>query len=309
MTELVTNKAAVGDDVSLSEVVAEIWKRKLIIFAVSLIFAIAAVFYALQLPDQYRSETLLAPVQASSGGASGLLSGQMGGLASLAGINIGGPEKKSVLALQILNSRAFFEHICAKYDLLVPLIAAKSWDKERKELLLDAEIYDVKSEKWVRVVAPPLQQVPSMEEAYGVFKMLMSVSQDKPTSMVRVSLTHLSPAIAQQWVSILVAELNMVMRKREIDEAEQSIKYLNEQLSKTDVQEIKSVMYDLIEEQTKTLMLANVRKEFVFQVVDPAPYPEMKSGPKRAFIVLFAGLFGFFSVSIFFVFRLVMRKE
>jgi LPS O-antigen subunit length determinant protein (WzzB/FepE family) len=106
-----------------------------------------------------------------------------------------------------------------------------------------------------------------------------------------------------------VNELNAVMRQREIDEAEQSIKYLNEQLSSTDVQEIKTVMYDLIEEQTKNLMLANVRNEFVFQVVDPAPYPEMKSGPKRVFIVLFAGLFGFFSVSIFFVFRLVMRKE
>lgn len=298
-----------NDEISLSEVVSEIWKRKLSIIFTSFVFAVVAVFYVLNLPDKYSSEIVLAPVQQSSGGAGGMLSGQFGGLASLAGINVGSQEKKSVLALQILNSRAFFELLCKKYDMLVPLMAAKEWDRASKQLILDSGIYDSESKSWVREVALPLQKIPSMEEAFRVFKEIISVSQDKSTSMVKLNVTHVSPSIAQHWATVMIEELNSVMRQREITEAEESINYLNSQLDKTSVQEIQKVMYDLIEEQTKTLMLANVRKEFVFQVVDPAPYPEMKSAPKRALIVLFAGLFGFLSVSIFFVFRLVMLKE
>ena len=47
--------------------------------------------YALSVPNQYIATALLAPAQQESGGLSGAL-GQLGGLASLAGVSIGGGE-------------------------------------------------------------------------------------------------------------------------------------------------------------------------------------------------------------------------
>jgi LPS O-antigen subunit length determinant protein (WzzB/FepE family) len=62
------------------------------------------------------------------------------------------------------------------------------------------------------------------------------------------------------------------------------------------------MLFSLIEEQTKTLMLANVRDEYVFSTVDPAVVPELKDKPKRSLIVAVAivlgGMFGLFGVLI-----------
>ncbi len=55
---------------------------------------------------------------------------------------------------------------------------------------------------------------------------------------------------------------------------------------------MQSTFYKLIEEQTKSLMLAEVQEEFVFRVIDPAVVPELKDSPKRALICILGMLFG-----------------
>ena len=49
-----------------------------------------------------------------------------------------------------------------------------------------------------------------------------------------------------------------------------------------------------IEEQTKTIMLANSRPEYLFKTIDPAIAPERKAGPSRALTCVFGTLFGGF---------------
>lgn len=50
---------------------------------------------------------------------------------------------------------------------------------------------------------------------------------------------------------------------------------------------MQNTFYKLIEEQTKSLMLAEVQEEFVFKVVDPSVVPEVKYEPKRYLICFF----------------------
>ncbi len=52
------------------------------------------------------------------------------------------------------------------------------------------------------------------------------------------------------------------------------------------------VFAQLIEEQTKTIMLANVSKDYVFDVIDPPVAPELKSKPSRALICVLGTLLG-----------------
>lgn len=309
MNQVVTSTQS-SDEISLPELLADLWRLKFWFVGLGIVFSGLAIFYSLQLPNQYKSETVLYPVQQQGGaGLAASLGGQLGGLASMAGLNLGSKENKTALALQILNSRIFFEKLCQKYEMLVPLMAAEGWDRDSNTLLINPDLYDSSGNKWVRQVAAPLTAEPSMEEAFVRFKEILTVDQDKATSMVRIGIEFVSPELAQQWVKAIVTELNADMRQRELSEAERAIHYLNQQLEKTSLQEVRSVMYDLIEEQTKTLMLANVREEYMFQVVDPAPYPQLKSGPKRAFIVIFAGLGSVVMIVLFSIFRLVMRKS
>ncbi|MGL5336385.1 MAG: GNVR domain-containing protein, partial [Enterovibrio sp.] len=71
-----------------------------------------------------------------------------------------------------------------------------------------------------------------------------------------------------------------------------NLAYLQIQLKKTAVAGMQNTLYSLIEEQTKSLMLAEVQDEFVFKVVDPAVVPERPSSPKRALIAVLGTMLG-----------------
>ncbi|GAA0815298.1 Wzz/FepE/Etk N-terminal domain-containing protein [Colwellia asteriadis] len=279
-----------------------IWAKKLTIIIVSFLFAVASIFFALSKPDIYRATTLLSPVS-SDGGAGGLsaLAGQFGGLASMAGINLsGGGADNTALALQIIRSRSFLEKFIIKHDLRVPLIAAEKWNISSNKLVLNTEVYDESNNKWIRQVKPPKEQVPSDWEAYTAFLELLTVSQDEKTSMVTIAIEFYSPELAKQWLSWLVADINEFMKIQDQKEAEASIEYLNEQLSNIKLASMKTVFYQLIEEQTKNMMLAHVRDEYVLKTIDPAQVPEIKAKPKRALIVIVGTLLGGF-LSVLFV--------
>ncbi|TCI05667.1 LPS O-antigen length regulator [Corallincola luteus] len=293
------------DEIDLRELWNVIWRGKLLIIAITAIFAVGAVAFAISKPNIYKADALLAPAE-SAGGAGGLraLAGQFGGLASLAGVNLGGGggEDKTGLAIEVLKSRAFIQSFIERHDLLVPLMAAKSWDRLSGELSINPEIYDIQTQTWLRQVDPPQIPPPSAWEAFEAFSKTLSVQQDKATSFVTISVEHLSPTVAKQWVELLVKDINQHLKNLETDEAKRSIAYLEAQLEKTSVADMQTVFYQLIEEQTKTVMLAEVREEYVFKTVDPAVVPEQKAKPKRALIcvlgTILGGMFGVMVVLI-----------
>ena len=82
------------------------------------------------------------------------------------------------------------------------------------------------------------------------------------------------------------------MREQDKIEAQNSIDYLTKKLQETQLADMQTVFYQLIEEQTKTIMLAEVSKEYVLKTIDPANAPEEKAKPKRALIVVLGTMLG-----------------
>ena len=280
------------DEIDLAELWRAIWAGKFTIIIISFLFAIASIAFALSKPNIYKASAILAPAS-SEGGSSGL-AGQFGGLASLAGINLagGGGVDKTALALEIIKSRSFLESFIAKHNLLVPLMAAENWDLATNTLMLNTEIYDKNTNKWLREVKAPKQAEPSSWEAYQHFLTLLSAAQDKTTSMVTVTIEYFSPELAKQWLTWLIADINDFMRSQDQKEAQASINYLNKQLENIEVSNMETVFYQLIEEQTKSMMLTQVKAEYVLKTIDPAQVPDQKSGPKRALIVVLGTMLG-----------------
>ncbi|WP_229614539.1 Wzz/FepE/Etk N-terminal domain-containing protein [Vibrio parahaemolyticus] len=293
-----------GDEIDLRELFGALWKGKWIIIATTFIFAIGSVFYAMSLPNIYKADALLAPAESSNGGGLSKMAGQLGGLAALAGVNLGaGESSQTDLAVQVMKSRQFIEAFITQHDLLVPLMAVKGWDLSSNKVILDEDVYSLETDTWLREATGLRGAKPSAQEAFDVFsKEVFEVSQDKESGLYTVSITHYSPYIAREWVNWLIDDINQVMRERAIEETSQNLSYLNTQLEKTAVADMQSTFYKLIEEQTKSLMLAEVQEEFVFKVIDPAVVPELKYGPKRALICIVITIFGFiFSVSFIFI--------
>ncbi|EHH2567849.1 LPS O-antigen length regulator [Vibrio parahaemolyticus] len=300
-----------GDEIDLRELCKALWKGKWVVIATTFVFAVSAVLYALSLPNIYKADALLAPAESSNGGGLSKMAGQLGGLAALAGVNLGASESSQTdLAVQVMKSRQFIEVFINKHNLLVPLMAAKGWDLANNKLILDEELYNPNTGEWLRDAKGLRGATPTAQEAFEVFsKEVLSVNQDKDSGLYTVSAKNYSPYAAQQWVNWLIEDINKVMRERTIAETSQNLAYLNTQLQKTAVADMQSTFYKLIEEQTKSLMLAEVQEEFIFKVVDPAVVPELKDGPKRALICMLGTLLGgMLGVAVVLV-RFAFRKE
>ncbi|KQH83652.1 lipopolysaccharide biosynthesis protein [Vibrio furnissii] len=281
-------------EINLRELFVSLWDGKWIIILFTAVFSIGSVIYAIKQPDIYKADALLAPADSSGSGGLSKMAGQLGGLAALAGVNIGSSDiSQANLAAQVMKSRQFIENFISEHELLVPIMAVNGWDLNHNELIVNEEIYNEHTKEWLRNPKGLRGAKPSVQEAYEVFKKdILSVDQDKDSGLYNISVMYYSPYVSRQWVNWLVEDINRVMRDRTIAETTQNLSYLNAQLQKTSVTDMKSTFYTLIEEQTKSLMLAEVQDEFVFKVIDPAVLPEVKNKPKRAFICILGTLIG-----------------
>ena len=287
------NNMAMDDEIDLKELFMVLWSGKWLISAITGVAAVASVVFALQLPNIYTANALLAPAEQSGGGMSALMQ-QYGGLASLAGVSLPGGEdgSRAQLGMQLMRSRAFVGDFVEWRDILPEPMAVKAWDAGSGQIVFDPESYDAVSKAWVREVEAPKLPAPSALEAHKAFSEILSVSQDKHTVYVTVSIEHQSPVVAAQWVNWLIEDVNSAVKAQDVAEAEKSIEYLREQVTNTSLADLQAVFFDLIQSQTETVMLAEVRQEYVFKTIDPAVTPEEKSKPSRALICVLGTLLG-----------------
>ena len=145
----VQNDTQYDDEIDLRELFMVLWAGKIKIMAITAVFAVASVVYALSVPNQYKATALLAPAQSSGGGLSGAL-GQLGGLASLAGVSIGvGESSEAQIAQEIMKSWSFIDGFITDNDLAVEVFAAEGWSKGSNKLKINDDNYDVEKNEWL----------------------------------------------------------------------------------------------------------------------------------------------------------------
>lgn len=299
------------DEIDLRELFATLWRGKWIIIATTFIFAVGGVFYALSKPNIYQASVLLAPAQDEAGPNIG---GQLGGLASLAGINIGGGgSNQTVMAKEVLQSRAFLTDFIHRHNLIIPLMATEAWDDENEKWIIDRDVYNPEREQWLNDEEGESLKPTDWDMVKEFKENHLSLSENKDTGMVSLSIKSQAPPIAKQWADWLVRDINEHMREQDVRKAEARIAYLEEKLNETNIAGMQQVFYQLIESETRTVMLASAQQEYVFETVDPAVVPQEKSEPKRALIAVIAtmlgGMLGVFTVFILAFVRSGKDKE
>ena len=289
------------DEIDLRELFTTLWAGKWLIIAITFLFAVGGVGYALYKPDIYQASVLMAP--ANEEGGMGGISGQLGGLASLAGINIGGgSSNQTAIATEVLKSRAFLAEFIKRHNLDVPLMATSGWNEAGESWRYDRKIYNPKTEQWLPGEEGKSQQPTDWDLVKAFKENHLSVSENKDNGMITLNVKSQSPLAAKQWAEWLVQDINEHMRQDDVASAEARIAYLEGKLSDTNIAGMQQVFYQLIESETRTVMLANAQQEYVFRTIDPAVVPQEKSEPKRALIIVLAvilgGMFGVLAVFV-----------
>ena len=281
------------DEINLKELFTVLWVDKIKIISVTAIFAILSVFYALSVPNQYKASALLVPAQQQAGGISGALA-QLGGIASLAGVSLGsGDSSESQIAQRIMQSWSFIEDFIKTNNLEIDVFAAEGWDRSSGKLQIDEDLYNSGITQWlVRNDETNKVGMPSSWQLFETFTEMLSVSEDKKTGLVSVSIEYYSPQVAKQWLDMYISAINKHMQERQMEKVTRNIEYLEAQIAKTTIAEMQEVFYTIIEEQLKSKMLAEANPDYAFVSVSPSMVPEQKSQPKRALICILGTLLG-----------------
>ena len=274
-----------SNDVNIKFLIQIILSRLALITIITFFFFAFSLYFSLRLPDIYRADITLVPINSSDAGAGGL-SSQFGGLASLAGVSLGNSSiDNATLGLEILKSRKFITTFITKNELQKYILAATSWDKDEDRIIYNPELYDEESNQF--------KINTSVEMLFNDFTSLMSISKNKDNGIIKIEFEHYSPKIAAKSLEMLVIELNETFKRQEIQQAERSIEYLKMQLDTIHVNELKAGLFNLIQKQTETIMLAKASPEYLFQVIDPPIISEKKVKPSRTLITLAFTIFGF----------------
>ena len=200
------------DEIDLRELFGVLWSGRIKIIVITAVFAVGSVFYALSVPNQYKATALLAPAQSDGGGLSSAL-GQLGGLASLAGVSIGGGESsESQIAQEIMKSWSFVETFIADNNLEVEVYAAEGWSKGSGELHINQDTYDSESGDWLTEDSNGNIVPPTSWQLFKTFSGMLSVSEDKKSGLVSVSIEYYSPQIAKEWLDMYVQPLFCYLR-------------------------------------------------------------------------------------------------
>lgn len=279
------------DEIDLRELFHVLWDKIFYIGAITSIFFLISIIIALILPNIFKSQATLMPTEDNEG-LSGML-GQYSGVASLAGISLPSESgSKAQEAIARIESFEFFFNNFLPQIKLENLMAVKKWNQASNTLTYDTSDFNSESRQWVRKVRPPQSIIPSSQEAYDKYKEIMSVIEDNKTLFVTLSIEHESPFIAQQWVEILVDQIDQVMRDQDRQTALQSITYLNSLAPTINYEEIKKALASLQQEQMKRLMMVEANKNYIFKVLDSPIVPEVKSQPNRPLIVILGSMLG-----------------
>jgi uncharacterized protein involved in exopolysaccharide biosynthesis len=225
---------------------------------------------------RYESRAVLMPVADSSAGAGlgGLLS-QFGGIASLAGMSLGGDNLKTE-AYAMLLSREFADEFIRDESLLTVLFE-KRWDPQ--------------AQQW----RPSLwRREPTAADAFDRFnRKIRRVEQDRRTGIVTLTIRWKDPDVAARWANQLVERVNARMRERAVQDARHNLQHLQAQYDRTQVLSLRETVARVMENEVRREMLATVRKDYAFRVIDPAipAAPHEFVSPRR--VRLMAGAFAF----------------
>lgn len=284
-----SNTVELDDEIDLREIFSTLAKKKKLIIACTLTGLTLTTGLSFIITPKYEAK-LVANYAKDDGRSSGLAS-QFGGLAELAGVSLGGGSDKEA-AIAFLQSRAFLESFIEEQDIMPSLYAAE-WDQEKKLWKVDDN-----------------KKIPSTYKAFSLFsKKILNISSDRKSGLITITITWINPEQAAKWANELIKKANNSLREKAITENRLSLDYLQKELQKTSLTEVQNTIYRLIENQTKTMMMANTQEQFAFKIVDPALTVDEDAFiyPKRASFMTIGALAGL-SIGIFLALLARLKK-
>lgn len=201
------------EELSLLDIFMIIWRGKWLIIFLTVVFGAASVFYAFSLPLIYRAECKVIPPR----GNSGAISGQLGGIADVLGIQ--GAGSTAQMMIGILKGNSVVDAVIDRFNLM-------------KEMSTDIRV-NVRA-----VVAASLEAV-----------------EEPRSGILNIAYLHTNPQRAADMANAFVEELQNKLRELSVIDAQHRMRFFESQLMQAQ-QELNSAESEMINYQQSKGVIA-----------------------------------------------------
>lgn len=291
-----TSEMQKPNDVDISEIFSLIWQFKVWLLIALFVSGLCSALYSLSLPNIYTSAALMKTSDSASNDSSN--SSALGSIANITGLNLSpsaGSSNKTDLAVATILSRDFLRHLIRIPTIAAKITAVQKYDSVTNEIIYDESIYDSASDAWVG-------SEPSYVEIYKDYIAMIDTSLGKKTGFITIEVTHQSPFVAQELLSLVIREANLLARDEDKNKSRDALAYLTNQLDTIQQKDIKLSVNQLIGVEMRKLTLANIDENYLIEAIDSPYIPHIKSAPLRAKISIIGTVAGF----VFSLFSLVI---
>lgn len=241
----------------------------------TLLPTLAALAYAVTATPIYRSSVLMKVVSSDELGDIGQALGSLNAISGLVGLPAIRGNSNRAESLAFLKSRSLAEDFIEAQGLR-PLLFASAWDPA--------------SQRWKN--HGPDGPGPGLT-VRAFWRQVLRVEEEPATGLVRVEFRWKDPGVAADWANKYVELANSRLQARAISLSRQRLQYLKEELDAADDIQLKQAIYRLMQTEINSAMVANVRKDFAFSIVDPAVPSDRDDPwrPQKLPIVVMTGIF------------------
>jgi uncharacterized protein involved in exopolysaccharide biosynthesis len=276
--------------INLFDIGAILWQNRKVLIIATMVSLALGLIYAFAATQWYRADVLLKLAESKQ--SQGLLSqlGDLGGLASLAGLDVN--DNKSAEPIAVLKSRELIGAFIEDQDLL-PLFFPDKWDASAK--------------RWK---TSDLKKQPDVRDGIKYFnKRVFNVIEDRKTGLITLAIQWTDAKTAAAWANMLVERVNDLMRKRALALSEANVAYLKQELTASNVVMLQQSIGRVLESELQKLLLAKAEKEYSFRILDHAQEPKWRSWPDRPLIISTAPVVGLILAIFFVVSRHIIRRN
>ena len=171
-------------ELDLGAAVRIVWSRRLWVVALTALSTSGFIALGVVMTPTYRAETILVSSSSDRAGAGiGAALGDLGALASVAGLSIGSSGVRAEEAVALLSGRNFTERFIRDKQLL-PVLFPSKWDRKGNN-------WAVRPEQW-----------PSLNDGYKLFDgKIRTVTYDKKSGLIKLVVDWSDPVLAADWAN------------------------------------------------------------------------------------------------------------
>ena len=175
--------------------------------------------------------------------------------------------------------------------------------------IIDDNIYDIKSNKWIRDVRYPYLVTPTVQELYEVFfDEYLRIDLDPKTNFIIVRTKHFSPELIFDWSNYFISDLIEFLREKELETSKILLDYYSNEISNNSQYIVNESLPKIIEDKIVYEILAKALPNYKFFYIQKPYKPEFNIN-NRFFNFVILSIFIYILVSAFIFFISINKSE